>query len=583
MVGRRPGSAPSATLTERSAWEADELLHSLGAKAAGACACGRSSIQGETEFGFAHALTRDVAYSQIRRADRAQKHESAAAWIERLGGGRDDKAELLADHYATALDLRRQLGEEPGQLTRKAATALAEAGRQSAALNAHARAVGYFDSALSVLPANDHLRPNVLAERVVALTRAGAADDEVLQEALEAQVAAERWEAAARIEVLLGHRATREVGDLARGLRHLDNAARYAELFPYSHTTTEIAHTRLRALVTESTGEHDVVALSREALEHARAAGDEAGSALLLWDLGDALLEAGDMHGLEETERAAGLLDRMSHRAAATAYNSLGWTYFNSGQLAESVAALARAADWARRLAEPYLLATVEGSEAEVEYYAGSWERATTLAERYVDDPARFHSVTARNIRGRLALASGDIETALSDARENVDFGRSASNHEFLCPGLVLQAAAQLAAGEASAADDSIAQYFETWRGAGGSTPPALAELAVLLARPDRLDNVAEAADMLDEAIRWRAPILALADGRYAEAANLFGELAAGPLAAEAHLLSARQAWADGQEVDARRHEHAVRVFADRVGSAHLLRELDALRESETA
>ena len=280
------------------------------------------------------------------------------------------------------------------------------------------------------------------------------------------------------------------------------------------------------------------------------------------------------MHGLEETERAAGLLDRMSHRAAATAYNSLGWTYFNSGQLAESVAALARAADWARRLAEPYLLATVEGSEAEVEYYAGSWERATTLAERYVDDPARFHSVTARNIRGRLALASGDIETALSDARENVDFGRSASNHEFLCPGLVLQAAAQLAAGEASAADDSIAQYFETWRGAGGSTPPALAELAVLLARPDRLDNVAEAADMLDEAIRWRAPILALADGRYAEAANLFGELAAGPLAAEAHLLSARQAWADGQEVDARRHEHAVRVFADRVGSAHLLREI---------
>ncbi len=61
----------------------------------------RSSIEGETEFNFTHALTRDVAYSQIRRADRAQKHEAAAEWIEQLAGERDDKAELLADHYPT--------------------------------------------------------------------------------------------------------------------------------------------------------------------------------------------------------------------------------------------------------------------------------------------------------------------------------------------------------------------------------------------------------------------------------------------------------------------------------------------------
>ena len=47
----------------------------------------RPSIRGETEFRFAHALTLEVAYSQIRRVDRAHKHESAAAWIARFGGG----------------------------------------------------------------------------------------------------------------------------------------------------------------------------------------------------------------------------------------------------------------------------------------------------------------------------------------------------------------------------------------------------------------------------------------------------------------------------------------------------------------
>ncbi len=34
----------------------------------------RSSVEGETEFAFAHALVRDVAYGQIARADRAEKH-----------------------------------------------------------------------------------------------------------------------------------------------------------------------------------------------------------------------------------------------------------------------------------------------------------------------------------------------------------------------------------------------------------------------------------------------------------------------------------------------------------------------------
>ena len=31
----------------------------------------RSSVEGESEFAFAHALVRDVAYGQIARADRA--------------------------------------------------------------------------------------------------------------------------------------------------------------------------------------------------------------------------------------------------------------------------------------------------------------------------------------------------------------------------------------------------------------------------------------------------------------------------------------------------------------------------------
>ena len=41
-----------------------------------------SSVEGEDEFAFWHALVRDVAYLQIPRSPRAEKHLAAAAWIE---------------------------------------------------------------------------------------------------------------------------------------------------------------------------------------------------------------------------------------------------------------------------------------------------------------------------------------------------------------------------------------------------------------------------------------------------------------------------------------------------------------------
>src|SRR5206468_2219826 len=64
----------------------------------------RSTVEGETEYSFKHVLVRDVAYGQIPRADRAQKHVRTAEWIESLGRP-EDHAEMLAHHYANALEL----------------------------------------------------------------------------------------------------------------------------------------------------------------------------------------------------------------------------------------------------------------------------------------------------------------------------------------------------------------------------------------------------------------------------------------------------------------------------------------------
>jgi tetratricopeptide (TPR) repeat protein len=62
-----------------------------------------SSLAGEVEYAFKHALTREVAYGTLTKTRRAQLHTQFADWLERLGEGRDEHAPLLAHHYAEAV------------------------------------------------------------------------------------------------------------------------------------------------------------------------------------------------------------------------------------------------------------------------------------------------------------------------------------------------------------------------------------------------------------------------------------------------------------------------------------------------
>jgi class 3 adenylate cyclase len=61
-----------------------------------------SSLTGEREFAFKHALTREVSYASLPKARRARLHAGFAEWLERVGEGRDEWAALLAHHYAMA-------------------------------------------------------------------------------------------------------------------------------------------------------------------------------------------------------------------------------------------------------------------------------------------------------------------------------------------------------------------------------------------------------------------------------------------------------------------------------------------------
>ena len=86
-----------------------------------------TSIGGETEYVFKHALTREVVYGSVPKARRARLHALIAAWLERTGGGRDEDAALLAHHYAQAAnpaDADLAWSDEPEELERLRASAV---------------------------------------------------------------------------------------------------------------------------------------------------------------------------------------------------------------------------------------------------------------------------------------------------------------------------------------------------------------------------------------------------------------------------------------------------------------------------
>jgi serine/threonine protein kinase len=63
----------------------------------------RSTVEGEHEYHFKHALTREVAYGSLPAARRAWAHADFAEWLERASGGDDKHAPELAHHYAEAV------------------------------------------------------------------------------------------------------------------------------------------------------------------------------------------------------------------------------------------------------------------------------------------------------------------------------------------------------------------------------------------------------------------------------------------------------------------------------------------------
>ena len=542
----------------------------------------RSSVEGETEFAFKHALVRDVAYGQIPRAERARKHLRAAEWIESLGRP-EDHAEMVAHHYVNAFELARAAGQDDAELVGRARAALRDAGDRAMTLNAWPQAEGYFRRALDLASADDPERPALLFRCGRALylrAEEGAAE---LSEARTGLLAAGDREAAAEASLMLADIAWRQ-GGRDEMLGHLEAARALVEGMSGSRAQVavlcEVA--RYEMLADRLGSAHD---LGIEAVRLADKGGFDDLRAHALNTIGVALADSGDLDGFAMLEESIALASRLnSIPDLLRGNNNLAALHILHGDLRRTRAAENETVALAKHFGHRGQVRFIEsGAAVASRYLAGEWDDALARAEAVIAEAeagARFYQLAGINaLRGMVRLARGDAGGAESDAELTVELVRPVRDPQAFFPDLAMASVIFLSVGNEARAGETLTEvvtgFHELPRlGFAVIESPLHAWVAVTLGRESELVEVLTTEQFKSP---WLRASLAVTSSDFGAAADLLGEM--GIVAHEAffRLRAAEELVAEGRRAEADEQLRPALAFYRSVGAARYVREGEAL------
>ncbi|MEI7759153.1 MAG: AAA family ATPase [Thermoleophilia bacterium] len=219
VIGKVFWAGALTAMGERDPAEVTRMLRELSRKELVQPAR-HSSIEGEAEYAFWHALTRDVAYHQLPRASRVARHVAAAEWLEMKAPERlDDLADVLVYHYSTALELAQAAGhtDQAAELEVPALRFLRLAGERALGLDTVA-ALARFQQALVLTPQGRPLRAQALTRFAEAAFHAGR----YVEAAEASEEAIGLFQAAGDVRAAAG-----AMGTLANALTPLGDARRW--------------------------------------------------------------------------------------------------------------------------------------------------------------------------------------------------------------------------------------------------------------------------------------------------------------------------------------------------------------------
>ena len=541
-----------------------------------------SSVAGQSQYAFLHILLREVAYGQIPRPARIDKHLRAAGWFEALGRP-DDQAQMLAHHYLAALDLAGVAGEDVAGVAPRARVALRAAGDRAQALNGFDSAATFYRSALELWP------EQAVAERTDLLFRLAVAlflaDDDSCEEALEsalaALLAAGNRTRAAVIESHLGDVSWLR-GDRDRCFQHLFRAYELVRDEPASADKVDVLankarHQMLADFDTES---------ARQALELAEALGLDEQRAQLLITIGSARWFSGNRDGREDIRRGLEIALAGDYpQATWRAYVNLGGCAGQAGDLHEALRLSNEAGSVARRLGVRDELRWHQATAIELLFELGRWQECAVAADEFISDAAarrakHYMDSWVRLTRARLRLARDDLHGALLDQSTGLSAARIAKDPQVLYPALTVSAYLLADAGRLEDAGQLVDEFM-------AKEPSAIGELLVgtiidLAFAADRLGRTGELRQWLagsGESL-WSRAARALVDHDFQPGLALLEDIGAIRSLNVARLWAARVSFESGRTADVEESLNPALDFFHSVGAKRFVRRAEALSVS---
>jgi len=515
---------------------------------------------------------REVAYEQIPRAERADKHRRAAEWIESLGRP-EDHAEMLAHHYLAALEYARATGSETGRLAERARGAFHEAGDRAFALNAFPAAAHYYELAIELWPTEDASLPELLLQ--LARVRHVSQDErreQSLKDARKALLAAGRSELAAEAAALLAeaawYRRDREACD-----RYLERAAEEVAGLPDSRSKALVLSqvSRYRMLADEFA---DAIRIGGEALAMAERLGLDEFRAHALNNIGTARVSLGDEGGLADLEQAAQLGLAVRSPEAARALNNLAVAYVSLGDFARQGECLAEAVRVGEELGTVAIARYARTGLASNMFWRGRWDEGLRLAEKCMaEGETPTGELIIRRNRARVLLGRDDVEGALEDVERALEGARQIGEPQSLFPALGVAAVLYVAVGREKDARKVGAELVEQlkhkaeWR---------LLEFSFVAGELGYGDELREQLEALPRT-QLNAAILAVVEGDFGRAAEIFdaGDIAFA--AADARRRWAEQLTREGRHREAEEQLELALAFYRSVRATRYEREAEAL------
>jgi DNA-binding SARP family transcriptional activator len=496
-----------------------------------------SSLAGEAEYSFSHALVREVAYGSLPRTQRGEKHCRLAELITAAAVDRDNLVEFAAQHYLEAFALGAD-DTKSADVRDRARTTFRAAGDRAVALFAYPNAARFYEAALGLWPADLAGRGMLLHDlgHARGMAESGNAVD-ALDEAVAVLLDEGDRAGAARAAAFCG--ICHGFNDFAEALRRADEAIELAEDSPASPSVV-YALADAAAILVASTEPERGIELGRRVvgLADELALADVAAATRL--QVGFGRCQLGDLAGREEIENVVAGLEpspRLVH-----ALTQLAYIESEFGNLVACAELEERARSHARGFGHRHYSLMLEAKRAIELYWSGDWATALAIAEELLDDSAPSRSSLEPELRvvvGQIALARGEVERAAEEADAAVAVARAHNDPQGLRTGLGFAARAPDGSNRQLRAANEL---LELWARHGsmhlaGSWALDLAWAAPALGLTDDFQRVAA---VTPSRTLWLEAAFALTRNEALLAVDALTSMGARPAAAQALAVAGR-------------------------------------------